>query len=328
MMIFWMKFKNLFWHELTFIKKERKKIMITKIKETIREFANEIDQSVAERERKKAENNGRFLPDVAAVENEKIDAEYQAIIEPIRTEAKQAVDKIIMLASSYIRQTVANIDIKALTELNALKGLELSEDETKILKVRYKGNYWALRMLSGEETHNRLDAAAVLKDAETQKERPRPDVYFEIFGEISEKVAWFIDNYDGAASVASTNPDIVQSALFLNGGWLDEAEERLNYNPAYFTTFDPVTRNTAEETAQLEKLFAGMSETQISKKINEMYMRDEIQDESELFDILNRSPYKGALQAAVEQWQYLKAETAQERKREEENRKWSEKHGF
>lgn len=302
--------------------------MITKIKETIREFANEIDQSVAEREAKKAENNGRFLPDVAAVENEKIDAEYQAIIEPIRAETKQAVDKIIMLASSYIRQTVANIDIQALAELNALKGLELSEDETKILKVRYKGNYWALRVLSGEETHNRSDAAAVLQDAETQKERPRPDVYFQIFGEISEKAAWFIDNYDGTASVASTNPDIVQSALFLNGGWLDEAEERLNYNPTYFTTFDPVTRNTAEETALLEKMFAGMSEMQISKEINEMYMRDEIRDGSELFDILNRSPYKGALQAAVEKWQYLKAETAQERKQEEENRKWKEKYGL
>lgn len=302
--------------------------MITKIKETIREFANRIDQSVAEREAKKAENNGRFLPDVAAVENEKIDAEYQAIIEPVRAEAKQEADKIIMLASSYIRQTVAYIDIQALAELNALRGLKLSEDEKEILKARYKSNYWALRMLCGEETHNRSDAAAVLQDAEAQKERPRPDVYFKIFGEISEKVAWFINNYDGTASVASTNPDIVQSALFLSGGWLDNAEERLNYNPAYFTTFDPVTRNTAEETALLEKMFAGMSEIQISKEINKMYMRDEIQDGAELFDILNRSPYKGALQAAVEQWQYLKAETAQERKREEENRKWKEKYGL
>ena len=57
-------------------------------------------------------------------------------------------------------------------------------------------------------------------------------------------------------------------------------------------------------------------------------MRDEIRDGSELFDILNRSPYKGALQAAVEKWQYLKAETAHERKREEENRKWKEKYGL
>ena len=302
--------------------------MITKIKETIKEFANKIDQSVTEREQKKAENNGRFLPDVAAVENEKIDAEYQAIIEPVRTEAKQVVDKIIMLASSYIRQTVANIDIKALAELNAIRGLELTGDEKEILKTRYKANYWALKLLSGEETHNRSDAAAVLKDAETQKERPRPDVYFEIFDEICEKVKWFIDNYDGAASVTSTNHEIVQSALFLNGSWLDEAEERLNYNPAYFTTFDPVNRNTVKEAAELEKLFAGMSETQISKKINQMYMRDEIQDGSELFDILSRSPYKVALQEAVNEWQYWKSEKAKAKKREEENTKWREEHRF
>lgn len=212
----------------------------------LNEYAEKYNSAALERDRLKAENSARLLPQIATVENEKVDEAFNNSIAPIKEKALKDTLDVLRVARLYIRVRIQDIDTEALAEINALKDIDLSDSEIEALRVKYQGNYWGLKALwekaeskTGEVAADNLHNAAYFK--------PEPDKYFIIFDEIEQEIKKFFASYTGSTAMTSTNAEAIHSYMLLNGNWFNDIANRLDFNPDFFTDFAPIYGLTRDE---------------------------------------------------------------------------------
>lgn len=212
----------------------------------LKEYAEKYNSAALERDRLKADNSAKFLPQVASVENEKVDEAFNESIAPIKEKAfKDAMD-VLNVSRAYIRVRIQDIDTEALAEINALKDIDLSESEIMALRRKYHGNYWGLKAL-WEKAESRTGETAADNLRNSNPFKPEPDKYFVIFDEIEQEIKKFFASFIGHIAMTSTDADAVHSYMLLNGNWFNEIADRLDFNPDFFTDFAPIYGLTREE---------------------------------------------------------------------------------
>jgi len=223
-----------------------------RIKAILTEYADKYNSAAMERDKLKADNSAKYLPQVANVENEKVDEAFKESIAPIKEKAFKDVMDVLNVSRAYIRVRIQDIDTEALAEINALKDIDLSESEINALRVKYLGNYWGLKALwEKAESKTGEIAADSLHNAISFK--PEPDKYFLIFDEIEQEIKKFFASFVGHIAMTSTDADAVHSYMLLNGNWFNEMADRLDFNPDFFTDFAPVYGLTKEEQSRIKE---------------------------------------------------------------------------
>lgn len=221
-----------------------------RIKAILTEYAEKYNSAALERDRLKADNSAKYLPQVASVENEKVNEAFKESITPIKEKAfKDAMD-VLNVSRAYIRVRIQDIDTEALAEINALKDIELSESEISALKIKYMGNYWGLKAL-WEKAESKTGDIAADSLHNTTSFKPEPDKYFIIFDEIEQEIKKFFASFVGHIAMTSTDADAVHSYMLLNGNWFNEMADRLDFNPDFFTDFAPIYGLTKEEQSRI-----------------------------------------------------------------------------
>lgn len=272
--------------------------MIQNIKKMVVEFAKKIDSMADERESKKTENNARYLPEVAAEENAKLQEEFEKAAEPIRARTIAQVENTIQKMKNFLVSGISHVDVKALEELQALSGVDLEDNEVEILKDAYRANYWALRVLADRVKKDDSTAEGILANAQSFK--PEPEKYFAMFDEILETVKRIVGGYDGKASTTSTRQEAVASILLLRGTYFEDTESRINgINPAYFLTDYPKYNLTAEESEQLREFLGDVRENEIELRLHNLYSGGKIPADSEIYNLLTRSRYRKIFESVV-----------------------------
>lgn len=265
--------------------------MIRTIKREVERFAKKIDVEKDKLISIKNKNYSKYLPQVANEKNAEAEEQYKIITDPIRQRAKITVNDIIVRAENYISHSVAVVDVDALNELRALKGIELDNVEFETLQMNYRGKYWPLRILSDMYQKKEITAESILHNHEIK--RPDPTAYNELFQELRITTERFIENYDNNLIMGSVNPEDVWFETLLRGDYFEKLEERINaINPAYFNAEYPVITNTDEEKERLEELFGGKSKAVILETIKSLYKNKRLEEDTELFGIVSRSKYK------------------------------------
>lgn len=268
--------------------------MIKAIKREIEQFAKKIDTETEKLISKKNANVSKYLPQIAEEMNAKADEQYKTITAPIRDRAKVIVEGIIVRGESYISHSVTIVEIEALNELGALKGIELDKVEFEILQMKNRGKYWPLRFLADMYQKKENTAESILHDFDIK--RPDSTAYGVLFQELRESTQRFIANYDGGLPMGSTNTDAVWFTTLLQGDYFEKLEEQINaINPAYFITAYPMVTNTDAEKKKLEELFGGKTRAVVMDAIKTMYKNKRLEEGSELFGILSRSEWKNYL---------------------------------
>lgn len=217
----------------------------------LKEYAEKYNSAATERDRLKADNSAKFLPQVASVENEKVDEAFKESIAPIKEKAFNDALDVLRVARAYIKIRVQDIDTEALAEINALKDIALTESEIDVLRRKYQGNYWGLKAL-WEKAESRTGETAADNLHNATSFKPEPDKYFVIFDEIEQEIKKFFASFIGHIAMTSTDADAVHSYMLLNGNWFNEIADRLDFNPDFFTDFAPIYGLTREEQKKIE----------------------------------------------------------------------------